>query len=84
MKKMNLTECEDGTRIGDVDRRLADLLPQRKEVAIMSQKEALEHMIGTTMKIRQGVEAAQIVQTIIPGVETAADDAGERRREMAY
>ena len=86
MRKMNLTECEDETRIGDVDPRLADLLLKMDEIVIMRKAEAIEHMIDTTMRTHLEVEAVQIVQTIIPVVEIQEeqeDDAGERRREMA-
>lgn len=86
MRKMNLTECEDETRIGDVDPRLADLLLKMDEIMIMRKAETIEHMIDMTMRTHLEVEAVQIVQTIIPVVEIQEeqeDDAGERRREMA-
>ena len=86
MRKMNLTECEDETRIGDVDPRLADLLLKMDEIMIMRKVETIEHMIDTTMRTHLEVEAVKIVQTIIPVVEIQEeqeDDAGERRREMA-
>ncbi len=56
------------------------------EIVIMRKAEMIEHMIGATMKTHLEVEAVQIVQIIIPGVEIQEeqeDDAGERRREMA-
>lgn len=86
MRKMNLTECEDETRIGDVDPRLADLLLKMDEIMIMRKAETIEHTIDTAMRTHLEVEAVQIVQTIIPVVEIQEeqeDDAGERRREMA-
>ena len=83
MKKTNLIECEDDTRIAGVDPRLADLRPERSEIVIMSQKEPAEHMIDMTMKTHPEAEVAQIVQKIIPGAGTAEDVAGGRRREMA-